>query len=450
MAQRKRLNNWNVCALRCAALRTMRNVQTMSHEQLNVEMVRQCKVSKVKYTSVAWMRIRTRCFKWISKFKKYAADAVGDIFEHPCLVHLCSKGRPSEADANEYLHLLAQNTIYLKKRARRPKNRGQKREARGVKREKTRRNMPNLPIGKPDAKAMEAAGTLLAMSSDSDANIEAESLDKSELLAGTNRDTFNLQAFIKCSLALRSRRTSNMQPFDKFDCEKNVEVFRSNNIVAKGKVKKTLGLRAKRDIKAGEFVCYFSGDLTSNRMPHGEDDYQLKITTARWRKQLQPDGSSKWKEIKPRYLVANNLWNFSGRYINGIFGTGKEANVKADLKKKYNAQHFDFDRRIQKYTVPIVASVDINRGEEFFLDYGNVNLAPEIIFIKTKLVGDNGYELYGTNDVVFGTVEPLSWDWFKENVENKDELIKKFQQPSLMNKWHVFKQIAVKHSYWDV
>ena len=86
--------------------------------------------------------------------------------------------------------------------------------------------MTNLSMAQPDAKAMEAAGALLAMSSDSDANMETESMDKIELLAGKNPDTFNLQAFIKCGLALRSRRTSNLQPFDKFDCEKNVEVFR--------------------------------------------------------------------------------------------------------------------------------------------------------------------------------------------------------------------------------
>ena len=136
MAQKKRLNNWNVCALRCAALRTMQNVQTMTHEELKMEMVRQCQVSKAKYTSVAWMRIRTRCFKWISKFKKCAGNAIEDVFKHPCLVHMCSKARPSEDDANEYLRLLAQNTIYLKKRARRPKKQGKKRDARGVKREK--------------------------------------------------------------------------------------------------------------------------------------------------------------------------------------------------------------------------------------------------------------------------------------------------------------------------
>jgi len=363
---------------------------------------------------------------------------------------MCSKARPSEADANEYLRLLAQNAMYLKKRARRPKTQGKKREVRRVKRKKTRRNMTDLSMAQADAKALEAAGALLAISSDSDATPQAESLEKSELLAGTNLDKFNLQAFMQCSLANRSRRTSNLQPFDKFECEKNVEVFRSNNIVATGKVKKSLGLRARRDIKAGEFVCYFSGDLTTNRMPHGEDDYQLKITSARWAKQLQPDGTSKWKKIKPHYLVANNLWNLSGRYINGIFGTGKDPNVKADLKKEYNAQIFDFDNRIQKYTVPIVAAVDIKRGEEFFLDYGNVNLTPEIVFIKPVLVGDGNYELYGTSCVVYGTVEPLDWDWFKENVENKDELRIKFQQPSMINKWHIFKKVSVKHAYWDV
>lgn len=116
----------------------------------------------------------------------------------------------------------------------------------------------------------------------------------------------------------------------------NVEVKKSK-IPRAGK-----GLYAKRDLKRGEFICWYMGYLIVNDMIENgyyDSDYILKL----------PD--------KDLYICAEDEKSCFGRYIN-------------DGLSKHNSNCV-FETYDDIYSAGIIAKKKIKKGDELYITYGD-------------------------------------------------------------------------------
>ena len=246
-------------------------------------------------------------------------------------------------------------------------------------------------------------------------------------------------------LLQRSRRSENWQPYKLLLCEQFVKVMISPNIQARGKYKKCLGLFALKDFKKGDFVCFYSGERTLNCV--SGNSYQLELTNAYWNKVSGKDGEKRYTKPKKIYLNAVNRWNLSGRYINDFRGTGKSVNVKYELLKMHNYGTCMYWPLIRRSLIRVIATTDISNGEEFFVDYENVNAVPPVTHIKATGTKQS-YSWQGKCGSERSQI-PLEWDWVKLNC---DAHVMRACVDTKLNTWQVFMKREGRtnpRAYWN-
>ena len=208
-----------------------------------------------------------------------------------------------------------------------------------------------------------------------------------------------------------SRRSENLQPYKFFLCEQFVKVSISPNIQARGKYKKRFGLFALKDFKKGDFVCFYSGERSLNCV--SGNPYQLELTNAYWKKVSDKDGEKRFTKAKKLYLNAVSHWNLSGRYINDFRGTGKSVNVQYELLEMHNYGTCMYWPLIRRSLIRVMATTDIKNGEEFFVDYENVNAVAPVTQIRATGT-TRSYTWQGKCGRETSPF-PLEWDWVKAN-----------------------------------
>ena len=136
-----------------------------------------------------------------------------------------------------------------------------------------------------------------------------------------------------------------MQPYK--HVERGVEVYPST---VHG-----LGLFTRRSFKKGELVCYYSGTPSRHVTLANLSKY---IVECLWNNP-DTDVDEKW------YLDSVKVENRCGRYINDARHTGYDWNVKFG---DYMSDQVDISGN---YFIEVRALVDIPKGVELFVDYGN-------------------------------------------------------------------------------
>ena len=153
--------------------------------------------------------------------------------------------------------------------------------------------------------------------------------------------TINQRGFVRCSRRTCVQPYAHLEPYVKVT---NVGVVHGYGVVA------------RCDLQQGEIVCTYSATVCTNYVfCNNRSRYILKI---------------QWWNADTRvwewwYLDAHSRDASAGRYINGIRGTGKPANVV------FSHLPLERDPYHGYYYVDVIAIDNIQAGQELLVKYGD-------------------------------------------------------------------------------
>ena len=122
-------------------------------------------------------------------------------------------------------------------------------------------------------------------------------------------------------------------------------------------------------------------------------------------------------------------------------------NVKYELLKMHNYGTCMYWPLIRRSLIRVIATTDISEGEEFFVDYENVNAVPPVTHIKATGTKQS-YSWQGKCGSERSQI-PLEWDWVKLNCVAR---VIEACVDTKLNTWQVFMKREGRtnpRAYWN-